>query len=261
MSGKLTPHSHSAPSMTKEAGKEAGGYWSSRRHFLVMGLGLLLAGCASTSQQRVARMPGPVWVPRQPSPRPVSPPPSVPVPPVREPVVVPSLAGVLPRSRWAAGQPVTSRMTRMTAIGSITVHHDGMSVFRATDERSTVHRLESIRIAHRVQRGWGDIGYHYVIDRSGRVWEGRPIGWQGAHVANHNEGNIGVLLLGNFDQQSPSAQQLEALNGHLTALMRIHRVPLANVATHREWETAATVCPGATLQAHMDSVRSRRMIG
>ncbi len=149
----------------------------------------------------------------------------------------------------------------MTPINFITVHHDGMSAFYDMDERNSVNRIESIRRFHRDNRGWGDIGYHYIIDRAGRIWEGRPIGFQGAHVGNHNEGNIGVLLLGNFDQQSPSTRQLESLNSYLNSLMRTHRVPINRIATHREWETASTACPGATLQTHMDNARRRGWIG
>lgn len=238
------------------------GELASRREFLLVGaslFGLLLTGCAG--QQRTASaIPGPVWRPRDPAPRYV--PPHRPTTPVVTPEPAsPALAGVLPRSQWASAQPIPTRMNRMTPIHAITVHHDGMSAFGATDERSTISRLESIRRFHRDNRGWGDIGYHYIIDRAGRTWEGRPITYQGAHVSNHNEGNIGVMLLGNFDQQSPSPRQLEALNANLSLLMRTHRLSLSNVTTHREWESARTACPGTALQTHMDAVRRRGLIG
>ena len=46
--------------------------------------------------------------------------------------------------------------------------------------------------------------------KGGVLWQGRSIRWQGAHVQHHNEGNIGVLVMGNFDLQSPTAAQLTA---------------------------------------------------
>lgn len=152
-------------------------------------------------------------------------------------------------------------MRPMNGIRFITVHHDGISPFYDHDERSTRQRLESIRRFHREDRGWGDIGYHYVIDRDGRIWEGRSIRYQGAHVGNHNEQNIGVLLLGHFDQQSPSDRQVAAMQQHVSWLMRRYNVPISRVTTHREWDTARTVCPGHTLQAHMDRIRRRGQLG
>ena len=79
-------------------------------------------------------------------------------------------------------------------------------------ETEARERLEWIRNGHR-GKGWSDIGYHYIIDRSGVVWQGRDITrWQGAHVKNRNENNIGVMCLGNFMLQQPSAAQVAALN-------------------------------------------------
>lgn len=46
------------------------------------------------------------------------------------------------------------------------------------------------------QRGWSQIGYHYVIRRSGEIEKGRPENTPGAHVAGHNTGSIGICLVG-----------------------------------------------------------------
>ncbi len=152
-------------------------------------------------------------------------------------------------------------MNAMMDIRYITVHHDGMSPFYESSERASAQRIESIRRYHSDTRNWGDIGYHYVIDRSGRVWEGRPIGYQGAHVANHNPGNVGVLLLGNFERQTPAEAQLDALRQNVSWLMRQYNVPVNRVLTHMEWDGARTACPGRSLQAYMAHVRQRRMLG
>jgi N-acetylmuramoyl-L-alanine amidase len=45
-------------------------------------------------------------------------------------------------------------------------------------------------------RGWSQIGYHYVIKRDGTTEQGRPESVPGAHVAGHNTGSIGVCLIG-----------------------------------------------------------------
>ena len=47
-----------------------------------------------------------------------------------------------------------------------------------------------------VGRGWSDAGYHFLIDRNGRVGPGRPLERIGAHVVGHNTGTIGICLFG-----------------------------------------------------------------
>ncbi|UCD75533.1 MAG: N-acetylmuramoyl-L-alanine amidase [Phycisphaerales bacterium] len=225
---------------------------SSRRGFLLLGLGLL-AGCAADSA--VSTLPSPLWRSadspplESPRARPASRP---------QPEVIHVNGEILTRSSWTRGRPIYSRMDRMQPIRYVTVHHDAHEGY-LTAQRDVAARLEAIRLYHRDVRGWGDIGYHYAIDRAGRVWEGRPISWQGAHVSDHNEGNIGVMALGNFDLQTPSAAQLDALDRHVSWLMRKYNVPLSRVRTHREW--APTVCPGNNLQQHMDEVRRSRTLG
>lgn len=165
--------------------------------------------------------------------------------------------GVIRRSVWAKGQPVPALMNRMLPVRYITVHHAAM-LFTDTNENATAAHLESIRRGHR-GRGWGDIGYHFAVDRAGRVWEARPLSWQGAHVANKNESNLGIVTLGNFDEQSPSNVQLDALRRFVTFNMRQYNVPLSRVKTHQEW--APTRCPGTSLQRYMVSARSNGTLG
>lgn len=218
-----------------------------RRSFLALGAAAFLAGCAE--KQMTSTLPGPVWKPRS-----LPPEPTVPAPLPSSPSGPPN---VLVRARWSGGDPVPSMMDRMTTIQWVTVHHDGMEPFFATDEASSRARLESIRRAHR-GKGWGDIGYHYAVDRSGRVWEARSIMYQGAHVKDNNPGNIGVLCMGNFDRQSPTKAQLAALNKHVAWLMKNYKVPQSRLRTHQEWPSAATACPGVSLQRYMVTARQSR---
>lgn len=218
---------------------------TSRRAFMLAAAAVALTGCSTTT--RSSRLPGPTWRDRHDLPAPAEP---TPMPaPSHETLA----GGVIPRSRWALGAPVPTLMNRMLPIRHITVHHDGMSPFYAADETSSTARLEAIRRAHR-DRNWGDIGYHYAVDRGGRVYQCRPLSWQGAHVKDHNEGNIGVVNLGNFDLQSPSNAQMNALRSLLKSLQTQHRVRVANVHTHQEW--APTACPGRSMQQYMNMLRS-----
>jgi len=135
----------------------------------------------------------------------------------------------------------------MNGVTRITVHHEGSDAFTATSQGAVAARLEDVRRCHRHRKGWSDIGYHYIIDGAGRVWEGRPLEYQGAHVRDHNEHNIGVMALGNFDIQHPTHPQLSTCIRLVRELRQRHGVRLSSIRTHRQW--VATSCPGRWLQA------------
>ncbi|MFZ9915297.1 MAG: peptidoglycan recognition family protein [Phycisphaerales bacterium] len=160
-----------------------------------------------------------------------------------------------PRVLWARGAPELAIMNPMLPVTALTVHPDGLDdLVTTTAPRDMAARIERYRVGHRA-RGWGDIGYHLVIDRGGAVWQGRSVCWQGAHVKDHNEGNIGVLVMGNFEVQQPTAAQLDTLSRVIADLRRIYRIPNGRVLTHREWAGAQTLCPGRSLQPGVEKIR------
>lgn len=221
---------------------------------LLLGL-MALSGCASNSSQ--SRLPDPRW--NAPGAAPVYvPPPAVQTAPA--PAVATGELPVIPRSAWTSAGPRMSNINPMNGISRITVHHDGMNAFTSTSQGDAARRLDQIRMSHLQRKAksgeqWADIGYHYIIDPAGRVWEGRSIQFQGAHVQDQNEHNLGVMVMGNYDRQSPTSASMAALDAFLATQMRRYRVPLARVKTHRE--LAPTECPGNSLQAFMSRTRSR----
>ncbi|MCB9838658.1 MAG: N-acetylmuramoyl-L-alanine amidase [Phycisphaeraceae bacterium] len=228
---------------------------------LLAGAALLLGGCASGSNRIARSTPGVQWpsdasrhadasraTPAR-NPRDWKTP-----EPYRGPTPAPSIPdGVTPRSAWAQGAPIPARMDRMLPPQRITIHHDGMDPVTLSSRTDVAQRLEQIRKAH-LNRDFGDIGYHFIIDPTGNVWEGRPLTWQGAHVAHQNEHNIGVMCLGNFEVQRPTDTQLSALDRFVAKLMRQYRIPVREIKTHRE--LASTACPGRNLQPHMNQARA-----
>ena len=210
-----------------------------------------LAGC--TRQQTTADMPGPAWPDTGTTvrPAPTFPTPSPTSPPSEQPV-----AGVIPRSQWAGGAPIPSRMERMLPVRRITIHHSALPTTGGSRQQ-VAREIEQIRQAHLNRKGepFGDIGYHYVIDPQGNIWEGRSLQYQGAHVAKQNEGNLGIMCMGNFEVQRPTPAQVAALNRFTVEQMRRYRVPVNEVRTHREM--AQTLCPGRNLQGIIVSSRSR----
>ncbi len=145
----------------------------------------------------------------------------------------------------------------MNGIASITVHHEGWDRVFFTDRAQTARRLESIRSSHLKRLRAGDIGYHFIIDRAGRLWEGRDLRYQGAHVKNHNPHNIGIMVLGNFDEQRPSQKQYDKLRVTVGGLMKLYRVAGRRVYTHQE--LMPTACPGTFLQYHVDQALRPRL--
>ncbi len=220
--------------------------------FLLGGLGLL-AGCASTSSR--TSLPGVPWSASRPAgsgaPRPVE------LPPVESPVRPAGVggqafAGAIPRSAWANGAPIPARMDPLTGVSRITLHHDGMTPFASTSQGDAAARIDAIRRAHQSQ-GWGDVGYHFIIDPAGRVWEGRLLQFQGAHVKDKNPGNIGIVCLGNFERQSPTPAQVESLRDFVRRVQAAYRIPASRIHTHRE--LASTLCPGGALQGRINMLR------
>ncbi len=97
------------------------------------------------------------------------------------------------------------------------------------------------------QRGWNQIGYHYVIDRDGAVAKGRSDNVPGAHVAGYNTGSIGICLIGGFgsNENDPFAknftpEQDHVLRGLIDDLKA--KTPIKAVRGHNE--VAAKACPG-----------------
>ncbi len=229
---------------------------ATRRGFLLLSM-LALAGCAGSGRDTSVMNLPMEWPDAPPPSKPVLNVPTQPAAPKQVAVVESCPApGVIPRSRWAKGMPNYSHMDRMPQpIKYITVHHDGMPAFWGTSEAQCAGRIEFIRNSHTQGRDFADIGYHYIVDRSGRVWEGRPLTFQGAHVKNHNENNIGVLCMGNFDIQTPTDPQFKSLCRHVAMLASQYRVDKRNIRTHQEWYDAKTACPGRSLQRKFKPVR------
>lgn len=215
-----------------------------RRGFLFAGV-VFLVGCGT--KRATSSLPSPVWS----GSRTLIVKPTLPVAPTNSTISI----GAISRSTWAKGQPIPKNMNPMKLTRYITIHHDGMTSFTSTSKSAAAARLETIRKAHLRRDGghWGDIGYHYAIDPAGRLWEGRSLKWQGAHVKARNEGNIGVVVLGNYEKQSLNRAQSAAIEATLKLLMKKHNVPVSRVRTHQEW--AATACPGKSLQRLMVNLR------
>jgi hypothetical protein len=167
------------------------------------------------------------------------------------------VAGIVPRSAWTGAGVITSRCNPMNGVNRITIHHSAIDNAELRSAEDVKRRLASIRNDHvnRRPEPFADIGYHYIIDPQGRVWEGRSTRWQGAHVGDRNENNLGIMLLGDFTRQRPSSAQLNAMDSFVAQQMRRYNVAPGRVYTHRE--LGKSTCPGVNLQRYMDQTRGQ----
>ncbi|HEX5009403.1 MAG TPA: peptidoglycan recognition family protein [Planctomycetota bacterium] len=163
------------------------------------------------------------------------------------------LAGIHRRAEWSAA-PVRANVDPMLPVTHVTVHHTAMDS-TTTWPKAVASEIREIQAAHQ-EKGWADIGYHFLIDAGGGIWEGRPLRWQGAHEgAGLNRGAVGVCLLGNFDDQPVPLAQQAALSQLLDALCRQYALTANDIRTHREVRPDPTNCPGRALQAVVDRYR------
>lgn len=93
--------------------------------------------------------------------------------------------------------------------------------------------VEKIRRWH-MDKGWNDIGYHYVIRRDGRVEIGRPNTQRGAHVYGANAQSIGICCEGHGDFEDHTTAQREALIALCRVLLRKYKLTPYDVLGHRE---------------------------
>lgn len=108
-------------------------------------------------------------------------------------------------------------------------------------------KVAEIRRWHVQQRGWRDIGYHWVIDRDGAIVPGRLETEIGAHVEGHNRGTIAICLLGGYGAKANDLFERNFTPAQAAAMRRLigeikGRAAIRNLSGHNYY--AAKACPG-----------------
>ncbi|MFB6630058.1 peptidoglycan-binding protein [Streptomyces sp. NPDC056362] len=109
---------------------------------------------------------------------------------------------IIPRDTWGAspwkGTPNTVPLSSRT---EFFVHYDGGHAVTRTGY-AIMRAIEAEHLA----RGWSGVGYHFVVDQAGNIYEGRGWNLQGAHCPDHNVSGIGVqIAIGGDQKPSPAA--------------------------------------------------------
>jgi len=157
------------------------------------------------------------------------------------------------RREWNGDAPKVWLLREAGSYDRVTLHHTGKSMNFHTNRNAVINDIDNIYGDHR-QRNYGDIGYHFIIDYGGSIWEGRSLAYEGAHVSTQNERNIGVVLLGNFEEQEPSVEQLSSMKRIVSILRDHYAIKKHRIYGHRD--LGPSVCPGRNLYRHVVRLKS-----
>jgi hypothetical protein len=194
----------------------------------------------------------------------------------------PELAGAPPiitRAAWHADEAIRRAGPYYAdGIHLAIVHHTAGSNSYSKSESASIVR--AIELYHVQGNGWNDIGYNFLVDKYGQIFEGRYGGITrpviGAHAQGFNSGSVGISVIGDYSSTSISPAARAALVSliawrldlaHVDPLSKVVRVSSGNprysagtaitlnaISGHRD--VYPTSCPGASLYAQLTSIRT-----
>jgi hypothetical protein len=198
-------------------------------------------------------------------------------PPVRTAAAIPGQPPVVTRAAWGADESIVrGAPSYASRLAFSVVHHTAGT--RPTSPSQSAAVVRGILTYHVRSNGWNDVGYNFLVDPFGQIFEGRAGGIArnvvGAHAAGFNTGSVGVAVLGTYDASKISADAREALTNllawrldlaHVDPTSRLawtsagsNKYPagtvvsLAAVSGHRD--VGSTACPGSALYATLGSL-------
>ena len=172
------------------------------------------------------------------------------------------------RAQWGANEALRDKSSlRYGTIRTGFIHHTVNANNYTRDQVPAL--IRGIYAYHTQSRGWSDIGYNFLVDRFGRIWEGRYGGVDrpvvGAHTLGYNEYSFAMSAIGNFDIAQPPQAVLDAY-----ARLFAWKLSLSNIRADatRLWvkdrylyainghrDVGKTACPGRYLYAKIPSIR------
>lgn len=120
----------------------------------------------------------------------------------------------------------------LSQIRQIVVHHSA--------DNGTPESIAKYHVSH---NKWPGIGYHFLIDNTGQIFQTNDIDVISYNVSNQNTKSLGICLIGNFENENPSDAQIESLKWLLTAV----RASVGELPLYGHKDRDATLCPGKNL--------------
>ena len=186
---------------------------------------------------------------------------------------------IIPRRAWGANESIVrASPSYADRLAFAVVHHTaGANPATAAESAAIVRGIQAYHVR---SNGWNDIGYNFLVDRFGQVFEGRGGGIArnviGAHAMGFNTGSVGVAVIGTYSSRRISSRAKRALVsllawrldvGHVDPLARVRRVSFGSprfaagetvtlnaIGGHRD--TGLTSCPGALLYGQLGTIRN-----
>lgn len=189
---------------------------------------------------------------------PVPPPGPSPAPARPRPNIYPTSAWGSPG--WSYDTPGCEAGPRTAPLQVAIVHHTVQANGYSPDQVPAL--IRSVYYAHRA-RGWCDIGYNFMVDGYGQMWQARSgpmdAAVVGGHARGHNTGSIGIALIGQYHPGAsppagaPTDASVSSVADVAAWQFRIHGTA-PHVVGHRD--VGATACPGDYVYARMDEIRA-----
>lgn len=171
------------------------------------------------------------------------------------------------RADWGADESIRRSEPSYGEVRGAVVHHTAGVNAYTQDEVPGI--LRGIYDYHVNTRGWDDIGYNVLVDRWGRLWEGRAGGLDkavtGAHASGVNTETFGISAMGNYDEADAPEEMVESIEGFVAWKLGVHDVdPTATTTIDGEERSTVighrdvgdTVCPGQYLYPELPGIRT-----
>ena len=175
------------------------------------------------------------------------------------------------RSCWCPSGNCPIDITPEQTIASHFIVHHSAGQTTSSDFAAVVRSYYDF---HTGTNGWDDIGYNWLIDGNGVIYEGRGQGLQGAHFSCMNENTIGICVIGNYENTNPTSEAINALQSFIAwssceeniDILGIELHPssnlnLNNISGHKDGNDSSnscntsTVCPGNNLYNLLPTIR------
>ena len=174
------------------------------------------------------------------------------------------------RDCWCPSCPIDST-PQLTEPTHLIVHHSGAN----NESENFAMVVESIWDFHVNTNGWDDIGYNWLIDPNGVLYQGRPDNYQGAHFSCINENTVGICVIGDYSLVAPSDEALSTLVNILAHEASEHNInveqesyhltgdfELTTIAGHRDSSgslnaCSGTECPGDSFYPLLPQIRDQ----
>jgi hypothetical protein len=135
--------------------------------------------------------------------------------------------------------------------GLVTIHHAGELWTKGEDPVEFVRHMQvwgqNRPKLEKPPRDtyWPDLPYHYLIAPDGRIFEGRPVDYEPESNTKYSlKGNIGIEMMGDFNEQRPSVEQIKSCVALTAWLCGQYHIDLDHVRTHQDAAPNQTDCPG-----------------